>query len=194
MNTDETANITAAEDDGKQVKWFFMCDQKRRNALDPAYKMLDARGFEVFTPMVKKIVGTGKSKRVVEVPLLSDILFVYSTEEKLDPIIEKTPTLHYRFKKGGKYREHIIVSDDDMDSFKHAVENAEIKEFYAIEDLPKELIGNKVTIHGGPLDGYSVTLKKMQGSKKKRIFVELPRLAYAELELTEFDSMTVEKD
>lgn len=170
-----------------------MCDQKRRNALDPAYRMLEGKGFEVFTPMVKKAVVKGNQKHVVQVPLLTDILFVHSTEIKIDEIIAKTPTLHYRFKKGGKYREHITVRDEDMVRFIYAANHTEIKEFYAIDDLPKELVGNKVKIEGGPLNGYTVILKKMQGSKRKRIFVELPPIAYAEMELTVFDSLKVVK-
>lgn len=141
--------------------------------------------------MVSKAVVKGRQKYVVKVPLLSDILFVHSSEAELDPIVAKIPTLHYRFKKGGKYREHIVVRDEDMERFMYAAGHAEIKEFYAIDDLPWELIGNKVVIHGGPLDGYEVTLKKMQGSKKKRIFIELPKLAYAEMELTDFDKIEI---
>lgn len=194
MNTDDTANTAAVQDNNEHIKWYFMCDQKRRNALDPAYKMLKGKGFDVYTPMVTKAVVKGGQKHVVQVPLLTDILFVHSTEIMIDEIVAKTPTLHYRFKKGGKYREHIVVSNKDMELFMYAADHAEIKEFYAIDDLPKELIGRKVKIEGGPLDGYIVLLKKMQGSKKKRIFIEIPEIAYAEMELTIFDSMTVVKD
>lgn len=191
MDTNEKANTTNSQANKESPKWFFMCDQKRRNALDPAYKMLESKGFDVFTPKIKKIIGKGKNKKVDEVPLLTDILFVHSTEEKLDPIVAKTPTLHYRYKKGGKFQEHIIVSDKDMERFIDFSEHAEIKEFFAIEALPKELVGGNVVIHGGPLDGYEVKVKKMQGSKKKRIFIELPKLAYAEFELTDFTSLEI---
>lgn len=189
MNTEESVNITATQNEDEHLKWFFMCDQKRRNALEPAYKMLEAKGFEVFTPMGKKIVGKGKSKKVDKVPLFTDILFVHSTEEKIDPIVAKVPTLHYRFKKCGRYREHIIVCDDDMERFIYAAEHTEIKEFFAIDALPQKLIGDKVLIHGGPLDGLTAILKKMQGSKKKHIFIELHKMAYGEFELTDFISL-----
>jgi len=187
MNTEET--VTTIVSQNERLKWFFMCDQKRRNALRPAYKMLEENGVDVFTPMVIRIVGKGKSKKVRKVPLFTDILFVHSTEEKIDPIVAKTPTLHYRFKKGGKYREHIVVSDDDMQRFIYAVEHAEIKEFFSIDALPKNLIGGNVIIHGGPLDGYTAILKKMQGSKRKRVFIELRNMAYGEFELTVFTSI-----
>lgn len=193
MDTDQTANAAAVQDTGEHVKWYFMCDQKRRNALHPAYKMLADKGFEVFTPMITKMVVKGGQKKVMKVPLLTDILFIHGTETNINAILAKTPTLHYRFKKGGRYREHIIVADADMERFIYAAEHAEIKEFYALDSLPESLIGHRVTIQGGPLHGYSVLLKKMQGSKKKRIFVELPEIAYAEMELTIFDSLKVEK-
>lgn len=191
MNTDGSLNTTAIQNENP--RWFFMCDKKRHNALEPAYKMLERKGFEVFTPKVKKVVGRGKFKKVDEVPLLSDILFVHSTEEKIDPIVAKTPTLHYRYKKGGKYCEHIIVNDKDMDLFIYAAEHIEIKEFFAIDELPQKLIGDKVIIHGGPLDGRKARLKKMQGARKKRILIELDKMAYGEFELTEFISLEVDK-
>lgn len=171
------------------LTWFAMCDRKRRNAAEPAYQMLKRRGFEVFTPMRTTIVGRGKNRHVIDVPFIVDLLFVHSTRQLLDPVEEVTPTLHYRFKRGGKYREALTVREDDMNRFIHAVNNAEVKEFFAIDALPPHLMGKTVVVHGGPLDGYQVVLKKMQGARHKRILVDLPGLAYAELELKDFDSI-----
>lgn len=187
MNTEETTETEGSQDGSEQLPWYFMCDQKRRNALEPAYKMLERKGFEVFTPLKNKVIGKGKFKKIVEVPMFTDILFVHSTVEKIDPIVAETSTLHYRYKKGGKYCEHITVPDKEMQRFKYAIENTEIKEFYSIDALPRELVGERMVIQGGPLDGFKVIVRKMQGARKKRVFFELKKLAYAELELTDFD-------
>lgn len=193
MTTNTSEGLNNAQNDAEQLIWFVMCDQKRRNAIEPAYKMLQRYGFEVFTPLTRKVVGRGKNKKVVEWPFIVDLLFVHSTREKLDPVEELTATLHYRYKKGGAYREALVVREDDMNRFIHAIENTEIKEFFDIDEVPKQVIGSKAIIHGGPLDGYKVTLKKMRGSYKKHIFVDLPGLACAELELKIFDSIEVVK-
>lgn len=193
MNTNENEGLIGIRPKEERLTWFVMCDRKRRNAIEPAYKMLRRMGFEVFTPLVRKIIGKGDAKKVVEMPFIIDLLFVHSTRQKLDPIEEEIATLHYRFKKGGKYREALVVREDDMNHFIHAVESTEVKEYFAVDALPVSLIGATVLIHGGPLDGYQVLLKKMRGSKKKHIFVELPKLVYAELELMEFDSLEIVK-
>lgn len=172
-----------------------MCDTKRANALDRAYLMLERKGFEVFTPLKKKAIGTGKLKQVVEVPIFSDLLFVHSTREKLDAIEAVTPTLGYRYVKGGKYRESMTVRDSEMDRFINAINNAEVKEFFSADTLPKHLIGNTVIVHGGVLNGYEVTLRKLQGLKmKRRVFVGIKNLAYAEIEISDFSSLEIVKE
>lgn len=45
------------------------------------------------------------------------------------------------------------------------------------------MIGKKVRIVGGPLNGYEGNLQKMQGSRVKRLFVELPNLLIAAVEV-----------
>lgn len=193
MNTEETTDEASINQEQEHLTWYVMCDKTRRNANNPAYKVLQSMGFEVFTPMTTKAVGRGKEKRVIEIPFIVDLLFVHSTRAKLDAIEELIPTLHYRFKRGGKYREVLVVREYDMNRFIYAVQHTEVKEFFAVGDLPVNLVGNTVLIHGGPLDGYEVLLKKMRGTRKKHIFVELPKLAYAELELKQFDSIEIVK-
>lgn len=189
MDTETQVGTTLGKSDEEALRWFAMCDRKRRNAIDPAYKMLQGLGFEVFTPMVRKARRIGDKKEVVEMPFIADLLFVHSTMKRLDPIESVTPTLHYRFVKGGGYREPVVVPESDMARFIRAVGSMETKEYFFIDDLPREKIGSEVIVHGGPLDGYQVLLKKMQGSKKKRVYVELPRFLAAEIELTYFDSL-----
>ena len=83
-------------------QWFALRDLKRTNALLPAYKQLGEAGIEVFTPMTTRLfVKNGKRIRK-EVPVMPDLLFVCESRQNLDPIVAKTPTLQYRFKKGGK--------------------------------------------------------------------------------------------
>lgn len=189
MDAEETAKITSDQAKKNDPAWYAMCDQKRRNAIEPAYKMLTAKGFTMFTPLVNKVTRRGGKKVIDEVPFISDLLFVFSTPTELDAVIEKTPTLHYRFKKGGTYREHIIVRKDDMERFMNAVNTAKTKHYFSIGELPKEKIGSSVIVHGGALDGREVILKKMRGTRKKHVYVELPGFMYVEIELTDFDSL-----
>ena len=45
------------------------------------------------------------------------------------------------------------------------------------------MIGRKVHIIGGNLDGYDVSLLKINGSRKERIFVELPGIIVVSVEI-----------
>lgn len=153
--------------------WYVMRDLKRPNAKQPAYKMLKNEYFEVFTPMKWRVV-VRRGKRIrEEVPVIHDLLFVHSEKEKLDSVVEKDNTLQYRYLKGGSYCEPMVVRDQDMDRFMNAVNSTETPVFYLPEEITPDMIGHKVRIIGGVFDGYEMSLIKMRGSKKKRIFVEL---------------------
>ena len=84
------------------VQWFVMRDLKRTNAKLPAYQMLGEMGMEVFTPMVWKIVSQHGKRVRMEVPFMQDLLFVHESRERLDPVVELTNTLQYRFLRDGK--------------------------------------------------------------------------------------------
>jgi len=179
--------------DKDPVAWYAMRDLTRPNALNPAYKMLRAKGFEVFTPMKRKTERRGGGTAVVEVPAIHDLLFVRSTMSLIDPVEASTPTLRYRFVKGGRYREPITVRDGDMEVFIKAVTSAPSPEYFLPGEITLNMVGRKALVHGGPLDGHELRLLKVQGSKRKRVMVELPGLLAAVVELAVFDSMEIVK-
>lgn len=164
------------------LRWFVMRDLKRTNAKLPAYKMLGDMKLEIFTPMVKKVVRVGGRHIPQEVPFMQDLLFVHTARSVLDPIVEVVPTLQYRFLRDG-YRTPMTVRDADMERFIHAVESAGQPRFYTPGEVTPDMIGKMVRIVGGPLHGYEGRLQKMQGSRAKRLFVELPSLLMASVEV-----------
>ncbi len=163
-------------------QWFVMRDLKRSNAKQPAYKLLNELKIKCFTPMIWKTF-IRKGKRILkEVPFMQDLLFVYDSRRVLDPIVERIATLQYRFVKGGK-RMPMTVRTEDMERFIKAVSTMEHPNFYTPEEIKPSMIGKKVRIVGGPLDGYEGYLQKIQGSKVKHLFVELPNLLTAAVEV-----------
>lgn len=163
-------------------QWFVMRDLKRSNAKQPAYKLLNELKIKCFTPMIWKTF-ISKGKRILkEVPFMQDLLFVYDSRRVLDPIVERIATLQYRFVRGGK-RMPMTVRTEDMDRFIKAVSTMERPNFYTPEEIKPSMIGKKVRIVGGPLDGYEGYLQKIQGSKVKHLFVELPNLLTAAVEV-----------
>lgn len=168
-------NINAVQDSdianhGKH--WFVMRDLKRSNAKMPAYKMLKREQIELFTPM-KQVYTIKQGKRICEeVPFIQDLLFVHSTSEILDPIVEKNPTLQYRYIRGGKYREALTIADADMEKFIYAVRNCNSLRYYRPDEISPAMFGRKIRIIGGVLDHYEGYLLK--GSKNKSLLIELP--------------------
>lgn len=178
--TKEEHIIAFSRSDAPQ--WFVMRDLKRNNAKLPAYKMLSEMKIEIFTPMKWKIVTKEKKRIPQKVPFMQDLLFVHVTRKVLDPIVERTSTLQYRYLRDG-FRTPMTVRDTDMERFIRAVEAADNPQFYAPKDILPSMIGKTVRIIGGPLNDYVGKLQKMQGSKVKRIFIELSNLLTASIEV-----------
>lgn len=163
-------------------QWFVMRDLKRGNAKQPAYKLLGELKIRFFTPMVWKLrIRQGKRVRQ-QVPFMPDLLFVYDSRKVLDPLVEQIATLQYSFIKGGN-RQPMTVRNADMERFIRAVDAMNNPCFYTPEEINPDMLGKKVRIVGGLLDGYEGCLQKMQGSRIKRLFVELPNLLTAAVEV-----------
>ena len=163
-------------------QWFVMRDLKRGNAKQPAYKLLGELKIRFFTPMVWKLrIRQGKRVRQ-QVPFMPDLLFVYDSRKVLDPLVEQIATLQYLFIKGGN-RQPMTVRNADMERFIRAVDAMNNPCFYTPEEIKPDMLGKKVRIVGGLLDGYEGRLQKMQGSRIKRLFVELPNLLTAAVEV-----------
>lgn len=150
--------------------------------IQPAYKLLGELKIRFFTPMVWKLrIRQGKRVRQ-QVPFMPDLLFVYDSRKVLDPLVEQIATLQYRFIKGGN-RQPMTVRNADMERFIRAVDAMNNPCFYTPEEINPDMLGKKVRIVGGLLDGYEGCLQKMQGSRIKRLFVELPNLLTATVEV-----------
>ena len=171
------------ENPDNEKQWFALRDLKRRNTLTPAYKLLSEEGIEVFTPM-RWLLTTRAGRRVSrEVPIMQDLLFAYDTRSRLDPIVNKTPTLQYRYKKGGKYCEPIVVPEDDMNRFIEAVKASDNPKYYSAEELVELKCGSRIRIIGGALNGCEGKLLSVRGSKTKHIVIELQNLMAISVEI-----------
>jgi len=164
-------------------QWFAMRDLKRPNAKLPAYRQLANSGFDVFTPMQTRI--TLKAGRHIrqEVPFMRDLLFVRSTRTQLDPVVEKTPTLQYRYIKGA-YRQPMTVRASDMHAFITAVSQQQQPRYVSPEEITPDMYGQRVrVVCNGPMNGYEGYLLRVKGSAKRRILIEIPGLLGLILEL-----------
>lgn len=166
--------MMAPQDNVVQMQWFVMRDLKRPNAKLPAYKQLSEEHVEVFTPMKWRLrIKNGKHVRE-RIPFIHDLLFVHGTQDTVDRIVGRIPTLQYRYLKGGEYCAPMTVPDEDMERFVYAVSVSDNPKYYLPEELTSGMCGRSVCIVGGSLDGYEGRLLTVRGSKTKRLLVELP--------------------
>ncbi len=171
------------EEEKDRLAWFAMRDFTRPNAKLPAYKLLSQEGLEVFTPM-KDHLKIQKGRRVREyVPIIHDLLFAHCRREDLDPIVSKTETLQYRYKKGAQ-RTPIIINENEMQRFIRAVEISDQPKYFLPGELTPDMYGRQVRIVGGPLDSFDGKLLKLRGSRKKYLIVELPGLLSVGVEVS----------
>lgn len=181
-NTKTADEVLSIAKKRELLQWFVMRDLKRSNAKFPAYKLLEDLKIEYFTPMVWKLVVRNGKRMPVEVPFMQDLLFVHDSRKVLDPIVERTNTLQYRFLKDG-YRTPMTVRDADMERFIKAVEATNNPCFYSPKEITPDMLGRLVRIIGGPLDGYIGRLLKVRGARIKRLLVELPSLITVAVEV-----------
>jgi hypothetical protein len=163
--------------------WFVMRDLKRSNANFPAYKLLESLGVTHYTPMHWVLATRGGQKKREYRPFIPDLLFVYETRKNLDAIVSKTPTLQYRFVKGGAYREAMVVPEAEMNRFMHAVGSVGNPRYYLPSEITSDMCKRRIRIVGGNMDGYEGRLLSVRGSRVKRILVELPTWLVAAVEV-----------
>ena len=163
--------------------WFVMRDLKRSNAHHPAYKLLESLGITYYTPMHWVLATRGSQKKREYRPFIPDLLFVHETRKNLDAIVSKTPTLQYRFVKGGAYREAMVVSETEMNRFMHAVGSVGNPRYYLPSEITSDMCKRRIRIVGGNLDGYEGRLLSVRGSRIKRLLVELSTYLVAAVEV-----------
>lgn len=152
-------------------QWFAMRDLKRRNAKLPAYRMLGGLGIECFTPLVRLPGPGGLAPR--EAPLIPDLLFVRESRALLDPVVSSTPTLQYRYLRGS-WRTPLVVRDADMERFIRAASSSPSPRYYLPGEVTAGMLGRRVRVVGGPLDGCTGTLLSVRGSRRRRLLVSIP--------------------
>lgn len=165
------------------MPWFVLRDLKRPNSKLLSHTILAERGFEVFTPLKWVVRETRGHKERRQLPVIADLLFVNTTRDRLDPEIEASATLQYRYIRGA-VATPLTVRDADMERFIRAVNGSPDTRYYLPSEISPDMYGRTIRIVGGPLDGYEGNLLRMRGSAKKRLLVHLPGFLTAAVEVS----------
>ncbi len=166
------------------MTWFVMRDLTRPNALSPAWKKLRETGFDVFTPMITRVVTRKGVSVRTEMPVIHDLLFVNSTRDVLDPVVDSIATLQYRFVKGGSYRQAMEVPDREMDNFIRAVGSVENPRYFSPAEITQSMIGRRIRVIGGPLNGLEGSLLSIKGLRKRCLLIGVADMITAAVEVS----------
>ena len=169
--------------ESSEKQWFVMRDLKRRNANSLAVHELAEAGIEVFTPMTQMVMTIGGRRQRRDVPVIQDLLFVHETKAVLDPYVEMSATLQYRYLLGKSINEPMTVREEEMNRFIFAVNRSESTLYYKPGELTREMHGKRVRIVGGILDSFEGCLLSVKGMRKRRLLIELPTLITAAVEV-----------
>lgn len=183
MSAQKVSTSNSDNDTIEQPQWYALRDLKRSNAREPAYKVLSSEGIRVYTPLTIKNSVVGGRRVCREVPALSDLLFAHSTRSELDPLIDSISTLQYRYRLGA-YCEPITVPSNQMELFISAVGQSGGKaSYYRPDEVTTAMVGHRVRIIGGPLEGHEVQLQRLRGTRRRRFWVTIPGYIAASVEI-----------
>lgn len=172
----------ACENGNTEAYWYAMRDLSRRHSKSPAYRQLAEMGFEVFTPMTRRLVIEKGRRKSKDEPFMQDLLFVHDSRERLDPAVREIENLQYRYIHGA-YCEPMLVPNADMERFIRAVHSSRLPKYLRPEEITQDMCGQYVRIVGSTLDGYEGHLIRIKGSKYRRLLVALPNFLTAAVEV-----------
>lgn len=139
-------------------------------------------GIRCYVPMRYQVETQKGYKLRRLVPAITELVFVYGTEEQISEVKAKLRETCYWFTKpvlGKNRREKITVSDRDMENFIRITEQTERAVNYFRPDELSLAKGDCIRIHGGAFDGVEGILLKVKGKREKQLVVSIPDLAVA---------------
>lgn len=179
----EEASLSSSIEETEPLHWFVLRDLKRSNAKEPAYLLLQEAGYEVFTPL-RWVLSRVQGKKVRKLqPFMQDLLFVHSTKDALDVVVDRVPTLQYRFVRGAGYCVPMTVREEEMTNFIRASRQSECPEYFQVDEISPQMIGRKVRIIGGPLNQCEGFLMSLRGSRVKHMIVQIEGLLAVKVEV-----------
>lgn len=121
---------------------------------------LDKASVETFVPMRCEIKNRNGKKIRAYVPVIWDLLFVHSTEKVLAPFLEVDNYFQYRYRRGGRQAEPLIIPDSQMEQFINAEKGSERPIYFTPQELNIDK-GTRIRIHGGTFDPQALAKNMM---------------------------------
>ena len=150
--------------------WFAMSATFGRSLKAKAF--LESKSVECFIPMKYEMVvdkQQGKTRKLV--PAINNLIFVYTTKERIQQLKSVADYLQYLTRPVEGRNIPIIVPEDQMTQFMAVCNQHDEELVYLSPDEINLEKGTPVKIIGSAFDGVVGTFVKVQNSRKKRVVV-----------------------
>lgn len=165
--------ITTHKHPNDTPQWFVMkVSRKEQQAAD----IMTKAGLRVFYPTIQSDMTMCGKKVIVERPLISNTLFVYSSFTAINTIKNLYCFITYSYAKDGNSYKILHVPDNEMERFIDAATKMkdDIQYFRPNEvNLNK---GDRVRVIGGIFDGQEGILLKAKGRAKRMFLINFEML------------------
>lgn len=138
---------------------------------------LDSKQVRSFIPMRYEIVKDKKQGKIKKlVPAISNLIFVYTTKDRIQSLKSVVEYLQYLTKPVGGKNIPITVPEYQMQQFMAVCDTYNENLAYLSPDEINLVEGTPVKIIGGEFDGIEGTFVKVNKSRKKRVVVMIQGL------------------
>lgn len=162
------------------VRWYVLRFLYRNQ---PKVRMLfEDDGIETFSPM-KWVCRIENGRHILKYDYaIWDLFFVHSSKKVIDPYVNRFENLQYKFISGGKQHNPMVVPEQQMNDFIAAVSSSRRPLYFAPHEINLSK-GERIRLIGGKLNGYEGIFMRVNGSKRRRLIVELPGTLCAAVEV-----------
>lgn len=170
-------------------QWYAMRATYHREML--VRDALDLAGIECYLPTTQKLKNLHGRKIRVTTPLVSSLIFVKSSKERLQRFKVKVPYLQYMTRPVGDKNVPIVVPKKQMDDFIMVTKaDSERLMFFKPGELDVKH-GSLVRLHGGAFDGIEGVIVKVTGKRNKHFVLEVNGVISVALECTDVQFVEV---
>ena len=149
-----------------------------------AQRLLNEKGVENFLPLCTKIITDRNGRKVRKtLPVVSNLLFAYTTRDNMQQIKLRAPFLQYRTRREGARNIPIVVPDSQMRQFMAVSLTNNERLIYLQPDEINLAKGTPVRVIGGIFDGVEGVFIKVKGARAKRVVVQIDGIAVATAEI-----------
>lgn len=155
------------------VKWFVLKASRREKAAQAA---LQEAGIDHYLPTHQVAEERCGQKRLVERPLISNMLFAQGTHERINSFVRQHDYIHFAYRREGAGFCILEVPDAEMETFRQAVTcMAGDLTYYHPNEVSLHR-GTKVRIVGGNLDGYEGIILRDKKEAAEMFYIDFPLL------------------